>query len=313
MIKVRSLRIDYEGVTAVDDLSFDVAAGHIYGLVGPNGAGKTSTLKALAGVIPPTYGDIHLCGVDLEVYPKKAIRDVGYMPDFSPVYEHLKVWEYLDVFAAAYFCPRAERMLRAREWVSKVRLEDKWDALISTLSRGMRQRLVLAKTLLHDPRVVLLDEPASGLDPIGRVEMREVLKQIALSGKAVIISSHILTELSDMCQAVGIMEKGRMVVSGTVEEIRALTGMASELVVRISQPEGTSHEQCLNILRGSLHLKDVSQAGAGEFRAAFKGTEEESAGILSALVAAGVVVSEFSLRKADVQDIFLKIGARETS
>ncbi|MFA5261541.1 MAG: ABC transporter ATP-binding protein, partial [Candidatus Omnitrophota bacterium] len=220
MIKVESLRIDYDDVTAVHDLSLEVSPGEIFGLVGPNGAGKTSTLKALAGILEPTYGDIKISGYDLELAREKALMKVGYMPDFSPVYEHLKVWEYLDVFAAAYHIPASMRLKKIKHWVDKVNLGSKYGAYVRDLSRGMRQRLVLAKTLIPEPDVLLLDEPASGLDPIARKDMRDILKEAALAKKAIIISSHILSELSDFCNAVGIMQKGKLLVSGAIEDIR---------------------------------------------------------------------------------------------
>lgn len=231
MIKARSLRIDYENVTAVNDIDLDIPAGQIYGLVGPNGAGKTSTLKALAGILEPTYGDIEINGFDLEIHPQKALLQMGFMPDFPPVYEQLTVGEYMQVFAAAFLIETPRRRTLAREWIERVDLQDKWDSLIKELSRGMRQRLVLAKTLLPDPPVILLDEPASGLDPIGRMEMRNIIKEMVNSNKAVVISSHILSELSDLCNAVGVMEKGRLVVSGSIESIRSRIGIKNELVI----------------------------------------------------------------------------------
>ena len=313
MIRVRSLRIDYEGVTAVRDLDMHVAEGQIYGLVGPNGAGKTSTLRALAGVISPTYGDICIDGIDLDLQPREALGRVGFMPDFSPVYENLKVHEYLEVFAAAYFCPRRERLSRARHCVAKVRLEDKWDAMIHTLSRGMRQRLVLAKTLLHDPKVIILDEPASGLDPMARVEMRNVLKETALTGKTIIISSHILTELSDLCNSVGIMEKGVMVISGSIDEIRSRMGIANELVISISDMTSEMALRAVDLLKTSPQLGAALEASFGKIRFVFAGDDRDAAGLLAKLVYSGMPVTEFYLKKADVEDIFLRIGAKETS
>jgi ABC-2 type transport system ATP-binding protein len=267
----------------------------------------------IAGIIAPTYGDVVIDGVDLDIDHQRALRCVGFMPDFPPVYEHLTVGEYLEVFAAAYFCPRRERLDRARHWVSRVHLDEKWDAVVQTLSRGMRQRLVLAKTLLHDPKVLLLDEPASGLDPIGRVEMRNVLKEVASAGKTVIISSHILTELSDLCNAVGIMEKGVMVVSGTVDDIRSRMGIASELVITISDMTAETLARAVELLKTSSLLGELLEESPGRIRFIFSGQESDVAGLLAKLVHSGVPVSGFYLKKADVEDIFMKIGARETS
>jgi ABC-2 type transport system ATP-binding protein len=313
MIQVKSLRVDYEGVTAVRDLDVVVSKGQIFGLVGPNGAGKTSTLKAIAGIITPTYGDIVIDGIDLDLDHQRAQRCVGFMPDFPPVYEQLTVGEYLEVFAAAYFCPRRERRDRTRFWARRVHLEEKWDATVQTLSRGMRQRLVLAKTLLHDPKVLLLDEPASGLDPIGRVEMRNILKEVAATGKTVIISSHILTELSDLCNAVGIMEQGVMVISGTVDEIRSRMGIMNELVIKIFDMSAEISARTVDLLKTSPMLGSLLEASSGRIRFAFSGQEQDVTGLLAKLVHSGVPVTEFYLKKADVEDIFLKIGPRETS
>ncbi len=313
MIKTRSLRVDYEGVTAVLDLNLDILEGQIYGLVGPNGAGKTSTLKTIAGIIEPTYGDIHIGPYDLELNPREALRQLGFMPDFPPVYENLKVREYLEVFAAAYFCERENRLKLARHWVERVKLEDKWDAFIHTLSRGMRQRLVLAKTLLHDPKVVLLDEPASGLDPMARIEMRAILKEIAAAGKTIVISSHILTELSDFCNAIGVMEKGRMVVSGTVEEIRARVGMTNELIIETPDTADATRARLRDALNACALLAAVREPKPGEFRAAFSGDKAAASSLLSQIIRDGIPVSEFLVKEANVEDIFFKIGARETS
>ncbi|MBF0569977.1 MAG: ABC transporter ATP-binding protein [Candidatus Omnitrophica bacterium] len=313
MIQATSLRVDYEGVTAVRDVDLQVSAGQVYGLVGPNGAGKTSTLKALAGIIIPTYGDIRINGIDLEINPREALRQLGFMPDFPPVYERLKVCEYLEVFAAAHLCERKDRLERARHWIDRVRLQDKWDATIQTLSRGMRQRLVLAKTLLHEPKVLLLDEPASGLDPLARMEMRDILKEVAAGGRVVIISSHILTELSDLCNAVGIMEKGKMVVSGSIDEIRARVGMTSELVIRLAGVDPAVCERAQAVIREMGTVGKILSASVNEIIIACAGESPDTALLLSKLVGQGIPVSQSFFRQADMEDIFLKVGARETS
>jgi ABC-2 type transport system ATP-binding protein len=313
MLKVKSLRVDYEGVTAVSDVDFQVQGGQVYGLVGPNGAGKTSTLKALAGVIEPTYGEIEICGFDLEEEPRKAMQHIGFMPDFPPVYENLKVWEYLDVFAAAYFVPRSKRIGLVKEWVRRVNLTEKWDVYIHSLSRGMRQRLVLAKTLLPDPEVILLDEPASGLDPIARVEMRDILREIAKMGKAIMISSHILTELSDFCNAIGIMEKGKMIVSGSIDEIRTHIGMKGELVIHVAEINDVARKELFSYLGQVDFLSQAKETQPGEFHALFSGDKHQAAGLLSALVRRDMAVTQFFIKEADLEDVFFKIGAKEVA
>ncbi len=309
MVCARSLRVDYDDVTAVRDMDLDIAAGEIYGLIGPNGAGKTSTIKALAGVLEPTYGEIRLAGVDAVEHPEDAHRRLGYMPDFAPLYDDLKVWEYLDVFATAYALPRPTRSDRAERCMGITALGEKRDAFIRDLSRGMRQRLALAKTLLHEPSILLLDEPASGLDPIGRVELRNILSDLARGGAAVLISSHILAEMSGFCTSIGIMEKGRLVVSGRVQDILKQIGSRGVLHVRVASP----HPALAEVLTRSEVLSQVEMRDERTATALVRGDETAAAGLLSQLIAAGVPVSSFHVECENIEDIFLKIGAREVS
>ena len=215
------LRVDYEDLTAVNGISFSVEAGMVYGLIGPNGAGKTSTIRAISTLVEPTYGRMRIKGIDVELEPQRALVHLAYMPDFPPVYEDLKVWKLLDLFASAYRIPISERSRRIQELLETVNLVDKREHMTGTLSRGMRQRLFLAKTLLHDPDVLLLDEPASGLDPVARDEFAQVLRNLGSQGKAVVVSSHILTEMDTFCNSVGIMDHGEMKASGRIDEILA--------------------------------------------------------------------------------------------
>ncbi|MEJ7638559.1 MAG: ABC transporter ATP-binding protein [Singulisphaera sp.] len=224
MIRVRDLRVDYDDVCAVRDLSLEVGPGEICGLIGPNGAGKTTTMRAMLGLIEPTFGEIELDGVDMRERPRDACRLVGFMPDFPPLYDDLKVWEFLDLFAASYFVPRPERPATIGRHLELVGLTEKRDAMVVGLSRGMRQRLMLAKTLIPGPRVLMLDEPASGMDPRGRIDLKNILKALGAEGKTVLISSHILAEMTEFCTSVAIMERGRMVVSGTIEDVKAGDG-----------------------------------------------------------------------------------------
>src|SRR4051812_1836361 len=221
MIRVRDLRVDYDDVCAVRDLTLTVEPGEVCGLIGPNGAGKTTTMKALLGLIEPTYGEIEVMGVDMRERPDDVYRMLGFMPDFPPVYEDLLVWEFLDLFAASYGIPRQRRRAEVDRFLEMVGLAEKRKSLVVELSRGMRQRLMLAKTLIPDPRVLLLDEPASGVDPQGRIELKNILRGLAAKGCTVLISSHILAEMTEFCTAVAIMERGRMVVSGRIDEVNA--------------------------------------------------------------------------------------------
>jgi len=310
MIKARSLRVDYEEVTAVFDLDLEVAAGQVYGLIGPNGAGKTSTIRALAGVLEPTYGDIELMGVDARRRPEEASRALGYMPDFAPLYTDLKVWEYLDVFGLAYLLSDRRRRERVEACLAQVHLSEKRNELVRGLSRGMQQRLALAKTLIPEPRVLLLDEPASGLDPIGRIELREILAALARDGAAVLVSSHILSELSEYCTAVGIMERGRMVISGSIDSILARIGSRGTLRVRLVRP----HAGLQETLAQCPCLAEVAVAADGlGAQARFAGGDAEAAQLLARLLSAGAEVSAFHVVREDIEDIFMRIGAREVS
>ena len=313
MIKVKGLRVDYAKVTAVNDVDIEVAGGQIYGLVGPNGAGKTSFLKAIAGMIEPTYGEIHINGVDMELHPREALKQIGFMPDVPSLYETLKVREYLNVFAAAYLIEVPRRNRIVQEWVERMNLHDKIDSYVNELSRGMRQRLILAKTLLPDPAVILLDEPASGLDPISRLEMRNILTEIAKAGKAIVISSHILPELSDYCNAIGIMEKGRMVVSGSLEEIRMQMNIRNELVIQLAKDDDATHAILFDLLKASPLVIEPRVTGKGEFICGFSGDKIQASEFLEYLVVNKLPIAQFILKEPDVEDIFFKIGAWEVS
>ena len=308
MIHVRNLRVDYDEVCAVRDLCLEVGPGEIYGLIGPNGAGKTSTLRALVGLVEATYGDVIIGGFDLDHQREQAVGLVGFMPDSAPIYEDLTVWEFLDLFAAAYGLPPHRRGPVIDQHLQLVDLTEKRGSLTSQLSRGMRQRLMLAKTLLPDPRVLLLDEPASGVDPNGRALLKQILRDLGQAGKTVIISSHILSELSEFCTSVGVMQKGEMVVSGTVADVAArVMGRARVALEVVGDPEAAA-----TVLAADPRVSaPVWENGACRF--AFEGEGEEASELLAALVTAGVRVASFSREKEDLEALFLKIGAKEVS
>jgi ABC-2 type transport system ATP-binding protein len=313
MIQTTDLRVDYDDVTAVRDLNLRIGRGEIYGLIGPNGAGKTSTIRVLATLLEPTHGEVAIGGIDAAAHPGEVHRILGYMPEQPPVHEDLRVEEYLDLFAGAYGLPPDRRRARVEECLRIAGLGEKRRALAGTLSRGMRQRLVLAKTLLHDPQVLLLDEPASGLDPNARIELRDLLRDLGRQGRTVLVSSHILTELSDFCTSIGIMEQGRMVVSGRIDEISAQMSPHRTVVVVLAasaEDAAGARERARDVLSRAPHVLSV-QPGDDGLSVAFDGTDDDLAGLLAALVQAGVRVKGFTERKMDVEDIFLKVGARD--
>ncbi|MCR4413177.1 MAG: ABC transporter ATP-binding protein, partial [Thermoguttaceae bacterium] len=213
MIKTQDLTKVYGELRAIDHLSLDLSEGDLFGFIGPNGSGKTTTMRILATLLQPTWGEAYVCGYSIYTHPKEIRRLIGYMPDFFGVYDDMKVIEYLEFFAAAYRIKGSARRKKCDEMLALVGLDYKRDALVTSLSRGMTQRLGLARVLLHDPQVLLLDEPASGLDPRARIEIRLLLKELRGLGKTIMVSSHILPELADICNKVGIIERGKLLIS----------------------------------------------------------------------------------------------------
>jgi ABC-2 type transport system ATP-binding protein len=309
MIRVRDLRVDYDDVCAVRDLALEVGPGEVCGLIGPNGAGKTTTMRAMLGLIEPTYGEIEMAGVDVREHPHEAVRHIGFMPDFPPLYDDLLVWEFLDLFAASYDIPRRQRPAAIDHYLKLVGLAEKRHALVVELSRGMRQRLMLAKTLIPGPRVLLLDEPASGVDPQGRIDLKAILKQLAAEGKTVLISSHILAEMTEFCTAVAIMERGRMVVSGRIDEVNAKILGEAVLAVEVLGEE----ETFLRIVGADPRAGAVEKRGEGAFEFRFRGDAAQASDLLAALVRGGVRVASFARRRDNLEELFLKVGARELS
>ena len=309
MISVRDLRVDYDQFCAVKDLSFEVGDGEVYGLIGPNGAGKTSTMRAIVGLLEPTYGEIRISGIDLRENPQAVGQVLGFMPDFPPVYEDLLVWEFLDLFAGSYFIPKPRRMPEIDRRLEEVGLTEKRNAFVGELSRGMRQRLMLAKTLLPEPKVLLLDEPASGMDPHGRAQMKEVIRSFANEGGSVLVSSHILSEMDEFCTSVGIMERGEMVVDGDVDEISSSPdGQTTTLEIEFLEGE----EVFFKIIARSDLCGDPTRKGKKHI-VAFDGGDEEAAALLQVMIKNGVVVYSFSRKRESLEDVFLQIGAKELS
>jgi ABC-2 type transport system ATP-binding protein len=236
VIKTHNLTKKYGDSFAIQAIELDLAPGDLFGFIGPNGAGKTTTMRILATLLDPTYGEAYVCGHSIYRDPKEIRRLVGYMPDFFGVYDDMKVIEYLEFFAAAYRINGPRRRQICNEKLDLVDLDFKRDAYANTLSRGQTQRLGLARVLLHEPQVLLLDEPLSGLDPRARIEMRAVLRRLGQQGKTIMVSSHILPELADMCNKVGLIDKGVMDVNGTVTDV--LRRVRERIVLHIAVTGG---------------------------------------------------------------------------
>ena len=308
MIEIRDLRVDYEQLTAVIDLSLKIEPGTVYGLIGPNGAGKTSTMKVLATLLEPTYGEVKISGIDVLENPREAHRLLGYMPDVAPLYDDLPVQDFLEVFGIAHEIPASLRGQRIAQVLELTDLVGKREALVGSLSRGMKQRLVLSKTLLHDPQVLILDEPASGLDPMARIQLRDVLKRLGAMGKTLLVSSHILSDLSDFCSAIGIMERGRLKVSGRIDDILTRMNPHRSVDIRLVAPDPRLETIALEDPR----VRAIAVEG-DKARLDFDGDAAGLAELLQRLVAGGLRIQGFHERRDDIEDIFMKVGARQVS
>ncbi len=235
MIRTQDLTKAYGDLHALHNLTLELEEGDLFGYIGPNGSGKTTTMRILATLLQPTWGEAYVCGHSIYTHPKEIRRLIGYMPDFFGVYDDMKVIEYLEFFAAAYRIRGPKRRKVCDEVLDLVELGYKRDAFVTSLSRGMTQRLGLARVLLHDPQVLILDEPASGLDPRARIEIRGLLKQLRTLGKTIMVSSHILPELADICNKVGIIEQGKLLLSAEVSEVMRRVRDRTLLNVRVAK------------------------------------------------------------------------------
>jgi ABC-2 type transport system ATP-binding protein len=307
VIELIHLRKEYDELVAVQDLNLTIPQGEIFGLIGPNGAGKTTTIRMACGLLAPTTGRALVDGVDVAQEPERAQQAIGYLSDFFAVYEDLKVWEYLDYFAHAYRVAVSEIPARLNEVIGKVSLEVKRDAMIRGLSRGMKQRLGIARAIMHRPKILLLDEPASGLDPKARLELRNLLLSLRDQGTTILISSHILTELEGFCTSIGIMEKGRMVRSGRIEDVTAGENLARDFRVSwLGDAAGAVEGK----FAARTHVSKL-QMGAGTATFQFAGSDEEIAALLAELIAAGVRVKAFTEIKQTVEDLYMKLSRHE--
>jgi len=307
-IETRGLTRRFGKITAVHDVDLQVPAGSLFGIIGPNGAGKTTTLRMLAGLLQPTSGQIVLYGQVANHDWHDLQRQIGYMPDFFGVYEDMLVWEYLDFFARCYDLPAARRRQVTHELLELVDLAEKRGDYVQTLSRGMRQRLCLAHALVHDPQVLLLDEPASGLDPRARVEMRELLRELGAMGKTIVVSSHILAELAELCDSVGIIEKGRLVASGRLDEITRQVKQERTLRLKVTSDQS----QAQAVLRDQPGIGQIYETN-GLLQVEFLGDDEATAELLATLVARGVRMASFSEVSSDLEEVFLRLTKGEVA
>jgi ABC-2 type transport system ATP-binding protein len=338
IVETRDLTRRYGSMVALDHLTLEIPQGAIYGFIGPNGAGKTTTMRILTTLLPPSGGEAWVAGHSVLKDPLGVRKVVGFMPDFFGVYDNMKVWEYLDFFGRSYGVAASRRATMIGELLNLVDLGHKRDAFVMTLSRGMKQRLSLARTMIHDPALLILDEPASGLDPRARIELRELLKELRALGKTVMISSHILTELAEMCTHIAIIERGHLLASGDVQtilrslqphrtlELRVLAGAERAeallreydgvLEVRRAEVDGVEQES-----QAEAQAAETAQADAPAPDAPplanpldpltllvdYTGDERGMGGLLTLLISNGVVVSRFAEQSSDLEDIFMQV------
>ena len=302
MIETKVLTKHYGDLTAVAKLDLSIQAGDIFGFIGPNGAGKTTTMRILATLLEPSGGSAFVDGLDVRKKGKQVRKLVGYMPDFMGVYDDLKVFEYLEFFAAAFGIARKKRKAIVDGVLELTDLQSKQAFTVDSLSRGMQQRLGLARVLIHDPKVLILDEPASGLDPRARIEIRELLRELKKMGKTIMISSHILSELEEICDHVGIIENGQLVFSGTMEEIRQRLGVHNKVQVRISD----GHDKAIELLCALPQIEDVKRLGE-ELSVIFKEGQSSDGLIARTLVHGGIAIISLVPEQVKLDEAFLQL------
>jgi ABC-2 type transport system ATP-binding protein len=303
MIEVIHFTKHYGDFIAVDDLSFTIGQGEIFGFIGPNGAGKSTTIRFLATLLRPTAGEGRVAGHSVTAEPMAVRRVIGFMPDDFGVYDGMKVWEFLDFFAVAYEIPRSYRKKIIGEVLDLLDLSHKRDDYVNGLSKGMKQRLCLAKTLVHDPPVLILDEPASGLDPRARLEMKALLNELRQMGKTILISSHILSELADFCTSIGIIERGKLLAAGSIRDIQQQIRSHRVIKVRVLDE---STEKAAELLRQDSSIRLV-ESYDHTLSAEFEGQDPDMARLLDRLIQSGIVVQSFAEEPLSLEDVFMMI------
>jgi ABC-2 type transport system ATP-binding protein len=305
MIETNDLTKKYGDLYALDRLTIKLTEGDVYGFIGPNGAGKTTTMRILATLLNPSWGEASVCGYSIYTGPKDIRRMIGYMPDFFGVYDDMKVTEYLEFFAAAYRIQGPDRRKRVDQVLDLVDLGYKRDALVTSLSRGMTQRLGLARVLLHEPQVLLLDEPASGLDPRARIEMRELIKELRSMNKTIMVSSHILPELADICNKIGIIERGKLIFNGTVDE--AIRKVRGNCVFTVSVgPE--RNEEAARRIAAYAEVESVKpDPKTGMLDVRLKDGTEDGSFLPERLIRDGFRLKSFKEKEVNLENVFMEI------
>jgi len=316
MLTLDRLTKKYGDFTALDGLSLEIADGQLHGFVGPNGAGKTTTMRILATLLKPTSGTASVDGTDVLKNAAEARKKIGYMPDFFGVYDSLKCWEYLDFYGRCYHLPSAERKQMTDRLLDLVQLTDKREAFVDSLSRGMKQRLCLARSLIHDPSLLILDEPASGMDPRARADMKTILRTLREMGKTVLISSHILPELSEMCDSLTILDHGKLVFSGSVDALSEKMNGNAPVEIRLQEGCGEDAvERAVVCLKELPFVKEIRQDGTCTLRTRMEKAQNDNpseqearqARILQQLITRGVPVCDFHRAPMNLEKVFMEV------
>jgi ABC-2 type transport system ATP-binding protein len=302
MIELTEFGKDYGDFTAVESLTLKIAAGEMFGFIGPNGAGKSTTIRYLATLLKASRGDATVNGFSVNQDPMSVRRSIGYMPDDFGVYDGMKVWEFLDFFAVAYKIGRGQRKKIILDVLELLDLSHKRDDFVNGLSRGMKQRLCLAKTLVHDPPVLILDEPTSGLDPRARIEVKALLKELRRMGKTILISSHILSELADCCSSIGIIERGQLLMSGPIESVYRQIRKNRQVVIRFCE----NTEVGVSILRSRAELRDIDII-ENRVEVELEASDDQLADIMKCLVDSGVTMYSFNDKEPTLEDVFMMV------
>lgn len=302
MIELRNFGKTYGEFVAVESLNLKIGAGEMFGFIGPNGAGKSTTIRFLATLLRATHGEGYVNGCSVNDDPIGVRRSVGYMPDMFGVYDGMKVWEFLDFFSVAYEIPRDRRKAVIGDVLELLDLTHKRDDYVNGLSRGMKQRLCLAKTLVHDPPVLILDEPASGLDPRARLEVKALLKELRKMGKTILISSHILTELADVCTSIGIIERGKLLLSGPIDKVYRKIQANRHLKIRFTG----NPEAGVSLIRSDPKVQSV-QVDTHSCMVEYDGNEEDIQRLMRTLVTADVGLISFADKEPTLEDVFMMV------
>lgn len=302
MLVIKNLEKSYGNFKALNGLNLEIEKGEIFGFIGPNGAGKSTTMKIVSGLLSPDSGEVYVDGIDAIKNNKELKDKIGYMPDFFGVYDNLRAIEYLEFYASIYGIIGEEARKLSMDLLELVNLQDKWDANVDGLSRGMKQRLCLARCLVHNPELLILDEPASGMDPRARFEMKGILKNLKEMGKTIIVSSHILSELGEICTRIGIIKNGSIVCEGTVEEVMLRASGTAPINITVMEDP----EKAIEVLKQIPDVKEISLDG-NKVTASVAGGEKEAKEILKALVTQDVSVIGFAKAVGNLEDVFIQI------